>query len=263
MKDYLETECVEKIKKECLLQVIDEIDSTNEYLKKLVKREASSLAQPILVVAQRQTAGKGTKGRKWMDSPASLKFSLLIGFEEESERLALLSPYIALKLRKVLSAAAKEEVKIKWPNDLYCFGGKTAGILTEVIQKKGMAYLIIGVGINLATDPEVVRNINSPVGSLFKHIEPEELERVRSLILSCAFEEIIRAVRSLPEKFSAEEIKEWNHSDLYKGRKLRLIEGEKIVSEGQNMGIDKKGRILLQDGNQQKAFCIGEASLRL
>ena len=218
MKDYLETECVEKIKKECLLQVFDEIDSTNEYLKKLVKREASSLA---------------------------------------------LSPYIALKLRKVLSAAAKEEVKIKWPNDLYCFGGKTAGILTEVIQKKGMAYLIIGVGINLATDPEVVRNINSPVGSLFKHIEPEELERVRSLILSCACEEIIRAVRSLPEKFSAEEIKEWNHSDLYKGRKLRLIEGEKIVSEGQNMGIDKKGRILLQDGNQQKAFCIGEASLRL
>lgn len=135
--------------------------------------------------------------------------------------------------------------------------------MTEVIQKKGMAYLIIGVGINLATDPEVVRNINSPVGSLFKHIEPEELERVRSLILSCAFEEIICAVRSLPEKFSAEEIKEWNHSDLYKGRKLRLIEGEKIVSEGQNMGIDKKGRILLQDGNQQKAFCIGEASLRL
>ena len=94
--------------------------------------------------------------------------------------------------------------------------------MTEVIQKKGMAYLIIGVGINLATDPEVVRNINSPVGSLFKHIEPEELERVRSLILSCACEEIIRAVRSLPEKFSAEEIKEWNHSDLYKGRKLRL-----------------------------------------
>ena len=58
MKDYLETECVEKIKKECLLQVFDEIDSTNEYLKKLVKREASSLAQPILVVAQRQTADR-------------------------------------------------------------------------------------------------------------------------------------------------------------------------------------------------------------
>ena len=61
MKDYLETECVEKIKKECLLQVFDEIDSTNEYLKKLVKREASSLAQTILVVAQRQTADKGTE----------------------------------------------------------------------------------------------------------------------------------------------------------------------------------------------------------
>lgn len=39
MKDYLETECVEKIKKECLLQVFDEIDSTNEYLKKLVRRK--------------------------------------------------------------------------------------------------------------------------------------------------------------------------------------------------------------------------------
>ena len=60
MNDYLETECVEKIKKECLLQVFDEIDSTNEYLKKLVKREAISLPLPVLVVAERQTAGKRT-----------------------------------------------------------------------------------------------------------------------------------------------------------------------------------------------------------
>ena len=50
---------------------------------------------------------------------------------------------------------------------------------------------------------------------------------------------------------SAEEIKEWNHSDLYKGRKLRLIEGEKIVSEGQNMGIDKKAYSLIQELNAE------------
>lgn len=262
MKDYLETECVEKIKKECLLKVFDEIDSTNEYLKKLVKREAIPLAQPVLVAAQRQIAGKGTKGRKWFDSPTSLKFSLLISFKREPERLAILSPYIALKLRKVLASAAKEEIKIKWPNDLYCLGGKTAGILTEVIHKKGKVYLIIGVGINLAPDPEVIRNINSPVGSLFSHIEPDEMKRVRSLILSCTSEEILRAVRNLPQEFSAEEIKDWSQSDTYKGLRLRLIEGERIVSEGQNVGIDKKGRILLQDGHQLKAFCIGEASLR-
>ena len=243
MNDYLETECVEKIKKECLLQVFDEIDSTNEYLKKLVKREAISLPLPVLVVAERQTAGKGTKGRKWVDSPTSLKFSLLISFAGESKRLALLSPYIALKLRKVLSAAAKKEVKIKWPNDLYCLEGKTAGILTEIIQK-------------------VNRNINSLAGSLFKRIDPGELKRIRSLILLCASEEIIRTVKNLPEELSAEEIKDWNQSDVYNGQRLRLIEGERIVSEGQNVGIDKKGRILLQDGNQTKAFCIGEASLR-
>ena len=192
MNDYLETECVEKIKKECLLQVFDEIDSTNEYLKKLVKREAISLPLPVLVVAERQTAG----------------------------------------------------------------------ILTEIIQKAGTLYLIIGVGINLASDPEVNRNINSLAGSLFKRIDPGELKRIRSLILLCASEEIIRTVKNLPEELSAEEIKDWNQSDVYNGQRLRLIEGERIVSEGQNVGIDKKGRILLQDGNQTKAFCIGEASLR-
>lgn len=263
MKDYLETECVEKIKKECLLQVFDEIDSTNEYLKKIVKREIVHSSQPLLVVAQRQTAGKGTKGRKWIDSPNSLKFSMLINFESELERMALLSPYIALKLKKVLSDAAKEEVKIKWPNDLYCREGKTAGILTEVIQKAGTTYLIIGVGINLASDPDVIKNTNSPVGALFNNIEPDDLKRVRSLILLCASEEIIRAVKNLPDELSAEEIKEWNQSDVYKDLRLRLIEGKRIISEGQNEGIDKKGRILLQDGNQTKAFCIGEASLRL
>jgi len=186
----------------------------------------------------------------------------LISFAGESKRLALLSPYIALKLRKVLSAAAKKEVKIKWPNDLYCLEGKIAGILTEIIQKAGTLYLIIGVGINLASDPEVNRNINSLAGSLFKRIDPGELKRIRSLILLCASEEIIRTVKNLPEELSAEEIKDWNQSDVYNGQRLRLIEGERIVSEGQNVGIDKKGRILLQDGNQTKAFCIGEASLR-
>ena len=61
MNDYLETECVEKIKKECLLQVFDEIDSTNEYLKKLVKREAISLPLPVLVVADSRKGNKGAE----------------------------------------------------------------------------------------------------------------------------------------------------------------------------------------------------------
>ena len=74
MNDYLETECVEKIKKECLLQVFDEIDSTNEYLKKLVKREAISLPLPVLVVAERQTAGKGTKGGNGLIRRRALNF---------------------------------------------------------------------------------------------------------------------------------------------------------------------------------------------
>ena len=134
--------------------------------------------------------------------------------------------------------------------------------MTEIIQKAGTLYLIIGVGINLASDPEVNRNINPLAGSLFKRIDPGELKRIRSLILLCASEEIIRTVKNLPEELSAEEIKDWNQSDVYNGQRLRLIEGERIVSEGQNVGIDKKGRILLQDGNQTKAFCIGEASLR-
>lgn len=62
MKDYLETECVEKIKKECLLQVFDEIDSTNEYLKKLVKREASSLASADSCRGTKTDSGKRNKG---------------------------------------------------------------------------------------------------------------------------------------------------------------------------------------------------------
>lgn len=62
MNDYLETECVEKIKKECLLQVFDEIDSTNEYLKKLVKREAISLSPASSCRGRKADSRKGNKG---------------------------------------------------------------------------------------------------------------------------------------------------------------------------------------------------------
>ena len=266
MKDYLETECVEKIKKECLLLVFDEIDSTNEYLKRIVKQKnifLDKLEKPFLVVAQRQTAGKGTKGRKWIDSSSGLKFSLLLSFKREAERLALLSPYIAIKLRNRLSEEIKENVKVKWPNDLYCQEGKTAGILTEVLQKAGKVYLIIGVGINLVPDPDVNRITNLPTGSLFKFVEPEKLKLIRSRVLSCASEEIIRAVNNLPSELSAVDIEDWNQADVYAGLRLRLLEGGRLVSEGLDVGIDEKGRILLQDGNQINAFCIGEASLRL
>src|SRR5947207_10376488 len=109
----------------------DALDSTNS--------EALKLAQggergPLWVVAARQTAGRGRRGRNWVSQPGNLYATLLLTDPAPAERWPQLSFVAALALRDAVAALApalEARVAIKWPNDLLLDGAKVAGILIE------------------------------------------------------------------------------------------------------------------------------------
>ena len=131
----------------------DEIDSTNEEARRLA---ANSERGPVWLRADRQTAGRGRRGRVWESPTGNLAATLLIAPDKAASECAQLSFVTAIAAADAASAfAPSADIKVKWPNDVLAGGKKLAGILLESASGAGAAptYLAIGVGMNLAYFP--------------------------------------------------------------------------------------------------------------
>ena len=107
-----------------------------------------------LVVADRQTAGRGRQGRRWESPPGAGLWLTLLERELDASLVSLLSIRLGIAAAPVLDRFARAPVQLKWPNDLYCDGRKLAGILAEARWREGRAdYVAIGVGLNVAPPP--------------------------------------------------------------------------------------------------------------
>ncbi len=126
------------------VELFDEIDSTNDALKRAAKNGA---AHGTLYVAESQTRGRGRQGRTWLgERGESILASVLMRTECEPRRLPPLAIVAGLATRDAIGGAAK----IKWPNDVLIDGKKVAGLLVEaVLSGTRVDAIIVGVGINV------------------------------------------------------------------------------------------------------------------
>lgn len=134
-------------------RVLDEVDSTLDEAARL----APSLTGPEWIVARRQTKGRGRRGRAWAEPPGNFAAALVLRPAEPPATAALRSFVAALALFDacVGLTGRADGFALKWPNDLLLNGGKLAGILLESAgQAGGLAYLAIGIGVNLAAAPD-------------------------------------------------------------------------------------------------------------
>jgi BirA family biotin operon repressor/biotin-[acetyl-CoA-carboxylase] ligase len=128
----------------------DELASTNDRARELAQAGAPEGA---LVIAKRQTQGRGRLGRIWTSPPGGLYLSLLLRPSDDMLKRAPISLLAALAASEALDAAGRVATAIKWPNDVLLQGKKIAGILAELTKEKGETTLVLGVGLNVDTDP--------------------------------------------------------------------------------------------------------------
>lgn len=133
-------------------QVLDEVDSTlNE-----AARIAPTLAGPEWILALRQTAARGRRGRAWTNPEGNFSATLVLQLDGVPHQAALRSFVAALALFDACVAVTgrPEGFSLKWPNDVLLNGGKLAGILLESAGATGGTMpLFIGIGVNLAEAP--------------------------------------------------------------------------------------------------------------
>ena len=128
---------------------LEETESTNSYMKELLKSE--SLDEGSIVMADFQTAGRGQTGNSWYSEKGkNLLFSLLIhptGIPANEQ--FIISRITSLAIKNTLDQFVND-IRIKWPNDIYWEERKIAGVLIEnSIQGKRIENSVIGIGLNL------------------------------------------------------------------------------------------------------------------
>lgn len=138
----------------------EEIDSTNSYLE----REACNMEAPVMVIAGRQTAGRGQRGNSWESEPGkNLTFSVLIRPEEfrAAEQFSI-SEAAALAITDFLSQHGVS-ASVKWPNDIYVGDRKICGILIKhTLSGQHIGSTIIGAGVNI-NQTEFLSDAPNPV----------------------------------------------------------------------------------------------------
>lgn len=129
-------------------QVHAELDSTNEEARRLAM---AGEAGPLWIMAERQTAGRGRRGRAWQVPQGNLAATLLLRPPASQAVSGQLSFAAALAVADMAAHFAPQaRIAVKWPNDVLADGRKLAGILLE----GGSGWLAVGIGVNLAAHPE-------------------------------------------------------------------------------------------------------------
>ena len=138
--------------------ILDETESTNSEALKLAK----FTDKPTLIVAKKQTNGRGRIDRSWSDPGGNFSGSILIKIDEDVQNLALRSFVAALSVFDAVEKkiGKEHELLIKWPNDLLLNGKKICGILLETRNFGTVSALVIGIGVNLLSSPNLDKNQN-------------------------------------------------------------------------------------------------------
>lgn len=137
---------------------LDEVDSTNEEIKRRARRSAG---QGLMVVADRQTLGKGRLGRSW-ESPkgTSVYLSVLLRPELAPSQVQCLTLASGLAVCNTINALGFS-ARIKWPNDIIIGNRKLCGILTEMsVEDNAVSFAVVGIGINVNNSafPQEIEN---------------------------------------------------------------------------------------------------------
>lgn len=261
-ENSLTVEGIKAILGECnyTIHVEDSVTSTNTLLKELAQQGCD---EGYVLIARRQTAGKGRLGRSFYSPPDSgLYLSLLLRPRLNVQDALFITTSAAVAVARAIETCCEHsrQAQIKWVNDIYLDGKKVCGILTEAaidFESGGLEYAVLGIGVNITPPPgDFPDELAGIATSVFKD---GTSGNVRNKLAA----EILRELSALPPDFTSEEI-----LDEYR-RRSNLI-GKDVFALFKNqtlpchvLGIDDKARLVVrfEDGSEQ-ALSSGEVSIR-
>lgn len=238
--------------------LLDSCDSTNAVL--LARAEAGA-ASGTVVIAERQTAGRGRQGRAWISTPGdSLTFSLLWRFAPGTAPAGL-SLAAGLAVASALAKVGPGDtapLRLKWPNDLLKDGKKLGGILVELVPgAHGSAGLaaVIGIGLNLRLPQGLPADVRARSAALTGPGDPNAL-------LAAILVELLAVLERFAAGGFAVMRADWRARHAFEDAPVLLLSDFAPPRAGICRGVDRDGALLLEADGRVERVLSGEVSLR-
>ena len=152
------------------------VTSTNEVAINLIKKEKKEIGY---IYADSQTKGRGTHGREWISQEGNLFGTIFFQLKNNYppfNEFSIINPVI---ISDVIEHFCDEKnISFKWPNDVFVNGRKICGILQELITLNSKKFLIIGIGINIVSNP----NINNGYKATNIFFETKKIPAIKEII---------------------------------------------------------------------------------
>lgn len=230
------------------------------------------LTQPISLLADEQTAGRGRRGKNWVSAKeGSLTFSMAYPFDPSKgmAHLSGLSLFCGLTLMKGIAEFLELKIEdlhrqglgLKWPNDLLIENGKLSGLLVEGGQNNpdSPIWMIIGIGINLR-QPQKDIDSEYPTSSLENLMEkPIDPVALWKSLTHTFGEELAKFDRRGFSPYQAS----WNQFNIFKNKLVCVSLDQKALLSGFCQGVDASGAIEIMTTKGLETLHTGDISLRL
>ena len=221
-----------------------ELKSTNIMAKEKALHRAEGIDEGTLIIAERQSAGKGRLGREWFSPAGGIWFSIILYPQLSPSYISRITLMTAVAAVKAIKICTQIKSQIKWPNDILINEKKVCGILTEMSAELDIInWVVVGIGINVnIKQQEFPEDIREKTTSL-KEVLGKKVLRVK--LVRVFLQEFEKYYEILKRREFSFILKEWKLYSHTLGKKIRVDMGERIIS-GEAVDINEEGVLILK-----------------
>ena len=215
----------------------EEIDSTQNFAQNIA---ADKKENGTIIIAEKQTSGRGRLDRKWTSPKGGIWFSLIIHPKFDVSSSTLIPILSAVALSKSIKSVLDIETEVKWPNDITMNGKKVAGVLVDAsFQTNSIDYLILGIGINFDIDTKKLekRLTKTPNFYGIDSLREKEDKTPPKKLLKEFLLQFEKNLFQLDKGEKSKIIKEWTKRAAGIGKKITINTSNGKIS-GISQGID-------------------------
>jgi BirA family biotin operon repressor/biotin-[acetyl-CoA-carboxylase] ligase len=236
----------------------DSIDSTQNYALKIASNPKENGS---VIIAQRQTKGKGRMGRKWVSPAGGIWMSIIIHPEFDVSVATLFPIASSLALAKAIQKTFDITPKLKWPNDVTINGKKLAGMLIDAsIESERVKTLVLGVGINFNVDSSTIeKNIKKTanfygVTALTKNTSESPIPLVQMFLY-----ELEKVYFELNNGKIKRIIDQWTKLSSNIGKTVTITTPDGNIT-GKSLKIDDDGALVIKRKTKNQRILAGDIS---
>ena len=238
----------------------EEIDSTQNFAQNIA---ADKKENGTIIIAEKQTAGRGRLDRKWTSPKGGIWFSLIIHPKFDVSSSTLIPILSAVALSKSIKSSLGIDTEVKWPNDITMKGKKVAGVLVDAsFQTNSIDYLILGIGINFDIDTKKLekRLTKTPNFYGIDSLRGKEDKTPPKTLLKEFLLQFEKNLFQLDKGEKSKIIKEWTKRAAGIGEKITINTSNGKIS-GISQGIDNDGALKIKTRNETKKIYVGDVVL--